>query len=389
MKRHQDLPEGIVKRTSKRTGKPLYYAVISYKDPETGQYKKRWLSARTKREAEQKRINELHKVSSGDFVKPSKIIFGAWLQTWLAEYAKNRLSPRSLERYREIAEKHIVPAIGGIRLQQLTLGHLESYYNMKSSHGSSSATVELHHTVIHGCLKDAVKRQLILRNPADNAGLKRREHKEIQIWNETEIKRFLEAARDSEYYMLFAAALFTGMRRSELLGLQWRDIDLIGSTISICRGLHYIKGGKYIVTEPKTKSSRRLIDMPPSLYVLLKKAYDVEKLECLAQSKNIESFSWVFHNRDGEPLKPNNITITWKKIAKRIGLNVIRFHDARHSHASLMLKKGVHPKTVQERLGHSSIEITLDIYSHVMPGIGKEAARKFDEAIGINLVDGC
>jgi len=376
------LPAGIVKRVSKK-GKPLYYAVISYRDPASGKYKKRWLSARTIRDAQRKRTHEIDKINSGDFVVPSRLIFAEWLRSWLNSYGKTKLSVRSYERYQEIAEKHVIPALGAVKLQQLTLGHIDQYYQAKLAAGSKPATMELHHSVIHGSLKEAVKRQLIIRNPADNATLQHDIRYEIKFWQGPEIKRFLETAKGNKYYNLFVTVLYTGARKSELLGLQWRDIDFLGSTISIRRGLH--RGN--ITKVPKTKTSERMIDISPELCHFLKRLYDIEKLEYLNQNKNFDLSNWVFHKPDGKPFNGNTVLWNWKAVAKKAGLKILTFHGARHCYASLMLPKGVSPKIVQQQLGHKSVEITLAIYSGIIPGLGKEAARKIDEGIGLKLVD--
>ena len=173
------------------------------------------------------------------------------------------------------------------------------------------------------------------------------------------------------------------MRRSELLALRWQDVDLILLQVSVNRTLHQIKGGRTIFRQPKTEKSRRLIALTPSTARLLKKHLYSQNM--LRESLGYHRFTetdLVFCQYDGSPFLPNTITHNWIKLVRRAGLSGIRLHDARHTHATIMLKQGIHPKIVQERLGHSSIQITLDTYSHVAPGLQRAAANKFDELFG-------
>ena len=191
----------------------------------------------------------------------------------------------------------------------------------------------------------------------------------------------VEVNQLSQYYTLFYTALFTGMRRSELLGLTWQDIDLLYSVISVNRGLHHLSDGSYVFTEPKSAKSKRTIALPPSAILVLKAHYDNQKLERDMVGKPLSDTDLVFSTIEGKPLRPNTITRAWETLAARYGVKVIRFHDAWHTHASIMLKQGIHPKIVQERLGHSSIAVTLDTYSHIAPGLQESAAKRFDEVL--------
>jgi len=202
---------------------------------------------------------------------------------------------------------------------------------------------------------------------------------EMQTWGEDDISRFLEAAKDSPYYALFYTSLFTGMRRSELLALRWQDVDFILSQVYISRSLHHLRDGSIVFRSPKTAKGKRTVALPPSAILLLKEHYEKQKLERAMLGTPLSDDDLVFSYPDGNPLLPDTVTYVWIKLVRRAGLKPIRLHDARHSHASLMLKQGVHPKIVQERLGHSSIQITLDTYSHVAPGLQQAAAEGFDK----------
>jgi integrase len=202
----------------------------------------------------------------------------------------------------------------------------------------------------------------------------------MQTWDQDEVIHFLEAARKTPYFALFHTALFTGMRRSELLALRWRDIDFIYSQIYVARSLHQLQDGSYVLTQPKSDSSCRTIALSPSAILVLQNHYEKRKLELAMLGMPLKDDDLVFSTPEGKPLRPNTVSRAWTMLAARAGIKVIRLHDARHTHASLMLKQGIHPKIVQERLGHASIQTTLDTYSHVAPGLQAAAAARFDEA---------
>lgn len=355
-------------------------------DPSTGKRKQQWISVKgTKKDAERKLADLLHQLDNGTFIKPSKTTLAEFLERWLRDYAKPNLSPRGFERYASIIRKHITPDMGSLMLTQLRPEHLQKHYTASLNNGLSARTVRYHHAVIHKALQMAVKWGLVSRNVADGVDVPRARHPEMQTWDENDVTRFLEAAKDSPYYALFYTALYTGMRRSELLGLKWGDVDFILSQVYINRSLHHLKDGSYVFTQPKSAKSRRTIALPPSAFLVLKDHHKKQKLERAVLGIPLTDDNLVFSQFNGKPLRPNTITRAWAMLVARAGLKVIRLHDARHTHASLMLKQGIHPKVVQERLGHTSIQITLDTYSHVVPGLQQAAAERFDKLLNRKL----
>jgi len=236
--------------------------------------------------------------------------------------------------------------------------------------------------VIHKALENAVEWGLINRNVADAIKPPTAQRIEMQTWGENETVQFLEAAKATPYYELFYLALFTGMRRSELLALRWQDIDLILGQVYVSRSLHVLKGSVVVFRSPKTAAGRRTIALPPSVLLVFTEYREKREAENLLLGMPLLDDELVFSTL-GKPLLPNTITHAWGKLVRKTGLKAIRLHDARHTHASLMLKQGVHPKIVQERLGHSSIQITLDTYSHVAPGLQQAAANRFDDIIRV------
>lgn len=367
-----------------KRGKNSYSIIISLgQDPATGKRKQQWVTVKgSKKDAEKRLAELLHQIDTGTLAKLGKTTLGEYLNRWLADYAKPNLSPRGFERYESIARVHLIPGLGSISLTQLRPEHLQKHYTAKLNSGLSARTVRYHHVVLHKALQTALKWGLVSRNVADGADIPRPSRIEMQTWDERDMSRFLEAVRVSQYYALFYTALYTGMRRSELLALRWQDIDFIYSQIYVSRSLHHLKDGSYVFTQPKSERSRRTIALPPSAILTLRDYREAQEHQSTMLGISLTDDCLAFSTIEGKPLRPNTISRAWTALAARAGVKVIRFHDARHTHASLMLKQGIHPKIVQERLGHSTIAITLDTYSHVVPGLQEAAAQRFDEAIG-------
>lgn len=374
----------IVKRA-----KDSYSIKISLgKDPASGKYKSQWYTVKGSKKDAEKRLSELlHQLDTGAYMKPGKTTVADYLDRWLTDYVKPNLSPRTAEGYAQIIHRYLIPAFGSIPLTQLRPEHLQKYYSTKLTTGRchgpgglSAQTVRHHHTTLHKALQTAVEWGVAAKNPADAVKPPHAKRPEMQIWNEDEAIRLLEAAKTTPYYALFYLLLFTGMRRSEILALRWQDVDFIYGQIYVTRSLHHLKDGSYVFTQPKSEKSRRTIALPPSAFLVLDEHRKGKEAEALLVGQTLSDNELVFCNL-GQPIRPDTLTRAWPMLAARAGVKVIRLHDARHTHASLMLKEGIHPKIVQERLGHSSISITLDTYSHVSPGLQEAAAKRFDDLL--------
>ncbi len=366
-----------------KRGKNSYSIAVSLgKDAATGKYKYQWVTVQGSKKDAQKRLSEmLHQLDTGSYMQPGKTTLAEYLDRWLADYVKPNLSPRGYERYRDIARTYLKPAMGSLLLTQVKAEHLQKCYTDWLNRGLSTGTVRYHHAVLHKALQTALKWGLVARNVADSVDMPRPKRREMQTWNETELAQFLEAAKGSQYYQLFFLALFTGMRRSELLALRWADVDLILGQIYVNRGLHHLKDGTYVFTQPKSARSRRKIALSPSAIRVLRDYYETRQMDASMMDLHLADDALIFSTFDGKPLRPNTVTRAWTMLAAKAGVKRIRFHDARHTHASLMLKQGIHPKIVQERLGHASISMTLDTYSHVAPGLQEAAAANFDQVL--------
>jgi len=345
----------------------------------------------TKRDAERTLREVLLSLEQGSYVKPNKMTLGELLRQWLKDYASMNTTDRTQESYTSIVERHLIPAVGKISLIDLQAQNIQGYYAKKLSDGRvdgngglSARSVVYHHRILSKALDYAVKMGLVVRNVAKVVEPPRVARVTMQTLSPEEVSRFLDVARDTDYYVYFATLLYTGLRRGELLALRWRNLDLGSGKLSVVETAYRLGSGEYRIKEPKTAQSRRTVILPPSLVELFRVyRFDQELLRIqLGISLNADDF--VFIRPDGSPINPNAITLAFRRIIKRAGLKGIRIHDLRHTHASLMLKAGIHPKVVSERLGHANIGITLDLYGHVLPWLQEAAAVKFDRILEVD-----
>jgi len=357
-------------------------------DPATGKRKQQWITVRgTKKDAEKRLAELLHQLDNGTFIKPGKTTVAEYLRKWLEDYCSANLAPRTTEGYESIVRCHLIPSLGQVHLTQLKPEYIQHVYSEKLAAGLSHRTIRYIHVTLHKALQDAVRLGIIMRNPADAVKPPRVQYHEMHTMNESDIHIFLEFAKSTPYYALFYVALFTGMRRSELLALRWSDVDLLLCQLSVTRALHQLQGGNLVFRQPKTAKGRRLISLSPSTAIVLGKHREQQEQMKQNIGSTLTDNDLVFCHEDGSSLLPNSVSHAWTKLANRAGLKGIRLHDARHTHASLMLKQGIHPKIVQERLGHASIQVTLDTYSHVAPGLQQAAANRFDDIVLPNHKD--
>ena len=271
-------------------------------------------------------------------------------------------------------ERRLIPDLGYIPLAQLQASHLQGFYAQLLKNGRrdgkgglSARTVQHHHRVISEALGHAVKWGLVGRNVALAVDPPKPKQKEMRAMGTEEVHRLLKAAEGTIYYPAIHLALFTGLRRSELLGLRWQDIDLNMVTLSVSRAYQRLPGGRDVFEPPKSAKSRRQVALPPTAVLSLKAHLERQQTNAALLGGALSHDTRVFTWEDGQPILPLTFSHAFRRIARRAGLEGVRLHDSRHTHASLMLAQGVHPKIVQERLGHSSISVTLDTYSHVAP----------------------
>jgi len=324
----------------------------------------------------QRRLRELlTALDKGAYTPPSHITVAELLSQWLAAYCRTHCSPRTQDGYASMIRRHIVPAVGHIKLEDLKSRMIQTLYGSACEKLSNRTVLHIHR-VFSQALKWAVRQGYIGRNPAELADPPKPHNRTMNTLSEFEAAALLDKARDSIYYPVIYTAISTGMRRNELLGLRWRDVDLLMASISVSRSLCKAKG-RVEFKECKTERSRRQVSMTPKLACFLRECQQRQERLSMEHGKQLTPDNLVFCHPDGRPFDPSTVTHSFGKIVRDAGLS-LRFHDLRHSCASLMLKQGVHPKIVSEMLGHSTVAITLDVYSHVTPGLQEAAARSLD-----------
>lgn len=344
---------------------------------ETG--KRKTLYARTETEAIEKRQQALFEQKQGKLVTGPKQKLGDYLDQWLEDVHKPAIRASSYVKYRLALDKHIIPDLGQIALQKLTPDHIQSFYAKKLKEGLKPQTVHVYHAILHRALDNAVRWKRVNHNVCDLVSLPRARKFEIQPLTEEQAQTLIEAVKGHKLEGLIIIALLTGAREGELLALRWKDIDFAQSLLSIRRSVSYVSGQGYVEEEPKTSRGRRVIPLPQIAVDVLQQHRNTQRRLRLKAGTRWVEHDLVFPNRDGGFMNTAGLWRSFHTLLKKAGLSHIRFHDLRHSAATLLLKMGVHPKIVQERLGHAQISMTMDIYSHVLPTMQKDASDKLDD----------
>ena len=337
----------------------------------------------TQKECEAAMNKLLVKVEQQSYTAPTKASVREYLtKEWLPA-VKATIRPSTYNSYVQHVECHIVPHIGTVKLAKITGSQVNRLYaklaetgSKDGTHGLSPMTIHHVHACLHKACKDAVRWGRLPKNPLDAADPPRQKgdgSKEMKTWDKKQLREFLESVADDRLSALWYTIAFTGMRRGEALGLRWSDVDLENARLSVRRALIPINR-EVVVSEPKTAKGRRVVALDPST---------IEVLKAQAARQLDEQDEWedawidsglVFTAENGGPLDPETISRYWRQAVKKSMLPAIRLHDLRHTHATLALQAGIHPKVVSERLGHATVSITLDTYSHAIPAMQEEAA---------------
>jgi len=295
----------------------------------------------TKRDADRALREILLSIEQGAYVKPNKITLGELLRQWLIEYASMNTTDRTQESYASIVERHLIPGLGRVSLVELQAQHIQSYYANKLSEGRtdgkgglSARSVVYHHRILSKALDYAVKMGLVVRNVAKVVEPPRVARKTMQTLSPEEVTRFLDVARETDYYVYFATLLYTGLRRGELLALRWRNLDLDSGKLTVVETAYKLGNGEYRIKEPKTAQSRRTVTLPISLVELFKVYRSDQELLRIQLGISLNADDFVFIRPDGSPINPSAITLAFRRIIKRAGLKDIRIHDLRHTHAT-------------------------------------------------------
>jgi len=337
----------------------------------------------TRKEAQAAMNKILVAVEQHNYSAPTKASVREYLvKEWLPA-VKSTIRPTTYNSYVQHVECHIVPHIGSVKLQKLSGSQINALYAKLAESGAKSgkkgiSPMTIHH--VHACLhkacKDAVRWGHISRNPLDAADPPRKKSdgtKEMKTWTAEQLKAFLDSVKDDRLCALWHVIAMTGMRRGEAIGLRWSDIDLENSRLCVRRALIPISR-EVAVSEPKTAKGRRVIAVDPGTVEVLKGQAARQLDEQKQWDAAWVDSAYVFTQEDGAALDPESVTRYFRQAAGKSMLPPIRLHDLRHTHATLALQAGIHPKVVSERLGHATISITLDTYSHAIPAMQEEAA---------------
>jgi integrase len=351
-----------------------------------GRRRQKWFSFRgTKRQAQ---LELAKKIASRDTLPDAgKLTLGAYLDKWVDE---QRVGARAFERYRDVVRKNIIPDLGHVALAKLTGDQISTHYTKQlangrrdGSGGLSPASVRYQHVLLGKALKQAVVRGLLARNPIDSVEPPHIEKAPMRTLDLDQAAKVLEDARATRLFVPALLALTCGLRRGEIVALRWRNVDLEAATLTVSESMEQTADAVRI---KRPKNGRgRVIALPRMAVTELKKHRAQQESELEAMGGRLTRDSLVYTKEDGEPMQPRSLTHAWDFWSKGRKPRV-RFHDLRHAHATHLLASGVHPKVAQERLGHSSVAVTMDIYSHVLPGMQEDAARKVGDALRAAMV---
>jgi integrase len=349
----------------------------------TGKRLRKWHSGyRSRKEAEHARVELLSTLAKGTYVAPSKVTLGSYLTDHWLPAKRSTVKTTTLASYQQHVDKHIVPRIGGIQLVNLGAAQLNALYaelleagKRDGSGGLSPTTVRRIHSTLHKALADGVRWGLIARNPADSADPPRAAKTEMAILEPAQLRGFIDAVREDRLFAAWVLAATTGMRRGEILGLRWVDLDSNAKLLHV-RQIRTVVNYQAVTLTPKTDKGARTISLDPQTVAALR-AHRVRQMEerLMCGATYEDEVDYVFRREDGSPIHPERLSSWFKQHCARAGLPPVRFHDIRHSYVTALLKQGVPLKVVSERVGHASPMVTLAIYQHVLPGDDRAAAE--------------
>lgn len=336
---------------------------------------------RTKQEVRAKLTDLLSKSDKGVTVNTRSQSVASFLNHWLKDVVKHKVRASTYRSYEQIVRNHLIPGLGKLTLEKLAPQVIQSFINTKAETGIS---VEHLRRVLRAALNQAMRWELIVRNPATLVSVPRKAKFQYQYLDVEQAKKFLQAVKGTRHETLFTVAIAVGMRLGEALGLQWSDISFESQTITIRHQLQRIEG-KLTLVEPKTDKARRTIALP-SFAIDALRAHRARQLEMSLYCADVwQKSDLVFTSSIGTPADPRNIRRTLAQILADHDLPKLRFHDLRHTCATLLLAQGTDARTIMETLGHSQITLTMNTYSHVMPQLQRDAAEKMDQMLAPEL----
>ncbi len=345
-----------------------------------GAWKRRSVFGRTKAEAAQKLRAALTARDAGMLPAVGKQSTAQYLETWL-EGVQANVRPRTFRAYSQIVRDHLMPALRSTPLTKVAPQQLQRLYAQLLELGKSPKTVRNVHGVMHRALDQAHRWRLVTSNVADLVDPPRQSRSEMKALTAEQARQVIDAGRGDAFEALWILALTAGLRQGEVLALKWPDVDLERGSLRVVASLVRILGQESILAEPKSRRSRRQVELASAAVVALRQHKAMAIKSALAAGRPYDKDGFVFPRNDGRPESGTRIWKRWRRLLLQAGVPHMPFHSARHSAASLLLGRGVHPKLVSEMLGHSTVAITLDVYSHVTPAMHREAAQIMDEIL--------
>lgn len=336
----------------------------------------------TKKEAQNWLNKALRDHDLGIAVKPANDSLHQFLESWLESVAKKKLRPKTFAGYREALQRYVLPVLSGRPLAKISPLEIQSLYNAMHERGLSARTIQYTNMILKQALAKAVEWRMLTFKPCQGVTLPRQQRKEMQALAPEQTARFIAAAKPDRYGVLFELAISTGMRPSEYSALKWSDLNLLTGQLSVSRSLDFLPGGGWEISDNKTAGSRRTIKLWASVTQSIREHRTRQSAEREAAGESWVDHDFVFTNEVGGPVNRNNLTKrNFRRVLKAAGLPEIRLYDLRHTAATTALAAGVPVKVVSEMLGHASVAITLDIYSHVLPHMQDEAAQKMESLV--------
>jgi len=331
------------------------------------------------RKAEQELTKVFREIDTQTFAEPSRQTLAEYLDRWLETTAPLSVSERTLEDYRTRLKLDVVPNIGAIRLDRLSMQDVQSVSAAQSSRGLSPRTVRYTHAVLRQALEKAVIGGLLIRNPAQHVVMPKQRRTELKVLSHQQVSRFLVVTDNSPWHALWSVLLLGGLRPSEALALRWSDLE--DNRLRISRALKKVKNNRYAIDSPKTERSRRAVFLPDAAIRALREHRVRQNIHALSAGENFERNELIFPNSNGRIMDLAKVRRLFKQSLADAELPQVRLYDCRHSHATMLLGAGENPKIVSERLGHTTVSMTLDTYSHVLPDMQQATAERIDRLL--------
>ena len=359
------------------------WSVVIELNKVNGKRKQKWYTIHgDKKDAEKFLTEKLRELDTGTLIDSKNINVRQYFNYWYEQHCLTKLSPTTYESYRRNLDNYILEELGYIRLENLQPMHLQSFYTKCSKKGLSNKTILYFHRIIHCALKQAMKWQFVTRNVADCVDTPKPKKYKAMFLNDNEILELIKAITNNELYIPVMIAIATGMRRGEILGLIWKNVDLENGIIKVTQALYPTKEG-LVILPPKTENSIRNISIPLTLINILKEHKQKQEKIKERLGKDYIDSDLVCCTLEGKAINPTTLNHKFHNLLKENELPLIRFHDLRHSHASLLLKEKVQMKAISERLGHSNVNITMNLYSHIYEETNREVANTFDKFLKV------